>query len=154
MSWAVTGDVGERPSHQLECFRNGCITSRQKSFFNTVKGTGPCLEKHGLAIHLNVLKKLHIIRTKSCFNTVKWAGPCLGEHDQPFIWTLLKVCITSKRYLCLPPWNELGRDRGCWGARPSHQLESFWNGCITSWLKKFFNTVEGTGPCLGEHDPA
>ena len=33
---------------------------------------------------------------------------------------------------CLTPRNELGRDRGSWGARPSHQLDSFWNGCITS----------------------
>ena len=108
-----------------------------KSFFNRVKGTWPCLEKHGLAIQLNVFKKFHINRTKNCFNTVKWAGPCLGEHDQPFIWTLLKVCITSKRHLCLTPWNELGRDRGCWGARPSHYLERLWNGCITFRPKAF-----------------
>ena len=37
-----------------------------------------------------------------------------------------------KKKRCLTPRNELGRDRGCWGARPSHQLESFRNGCITS----------------------
>ena len=102
-----------------------------KKFFNTVEGTGPCLGEHDRAQILNVFEKLHAIRTKSWLNTVNWAGPCFGEHDQPFIWTLLRSCITSKRCSCLTPRNEVGRDRGCWGARPSHQLECFWNGCIT-----------------------
>ena len=37
-----------------------------------------------------------------------------------------------KTKTCLTLRNELGPDRGCWGARPSHQLECFRNGCITS----------------------
>ena len=103
-----------------------------KRFFNTVKKTGPCLGKHDLAIRLNIFEKFHIIRTKSCFNTVKWAGPWFGEHDQPFIWTLLIVCITSRRKYFWTPETKLGSDKECWGARPSHQLDYFWNGCITS----------------------
>ena len=96
-----------------------------KIFFNTVRGTGPCLEKHGLAIDLSVFEKFYINRTKSCFYTVKWAGPCLGEHDHPFVWTLLIVCITSRTKRCLTPRNELGRDSRCLGAQPSHQFECF-----------------------------
>ena len=121
-----------------------------KRFFNTVNRIGPCLEEHDPSKLSNVFWKLHAIRTKSWLNTVNWAGPCLGEHDQPFIWTLLKVCITSKRYPCLTPWNELGRDWACWGARPSNQLESFWNGSITSKRKgsstswKEFGRVSGS----------
>ena len=67
-----------------------------------------------------ILEKLH---TKKFFNTVKWAGPCLGEQDHPFIWSLLKVCITSRRNDSLTPQEKLGRDKECWEARPSHKLE-------------------------------
>ena len=105
---------------------------QSKKFCNTVNRIRPCLEKHELAKVSNVFEKFHAIRTKSWLNAVNWAGPCLGEHDQPFIWTLLKICITSKRKESSTTRNELGRDRGCWRARPSHQLECFRNGCITS----------------------
>ena len=103
-----------------------------KRFFNTVNRIGPCLGEHDPAKTSNVFEMLHAIRRKSWLNALIWAGPCLGEHDQPFIWTLLKICITSKRKEFSTPQNELGRDRGCWGARPSHQLECFRNFCITS----------------------
>ena len=97
-----------------------------KWFFNTVKRTGPCLGEHNQAMSSSVFEKLHAIQIKKVVNTVKWVGPCLGEHDQPFIWTLLSVCTTTKRNESSTPRNELGRDRGCWGARPSHQLECFY----------------------------
>ena len=103
-----------------------------KKFCNTVKRYGPCLGEHDPAKVSNVFEVFHTIPTKSWLNDVTWAGPCLGEHDQPFIWTLLKICITLKRKNFSTSRNELGRDRGCWGARPSHQLESSWNGCIIS----------------------
>ena len=127
---------------------------QKKRFFNTVKTTGPCLGKHGRTINSNVFEKFHTIQTRKLFDTVKWAGSCLGEHDEPLIWTLLTICITSKRNDSSTPQNELGRDRGCWGARPSHKLEWFLNGCITTTRKQFFNTVKRTGPQLEEHGPA
>ena len=124
-------DVGERgPAINLNVFK-WLHNIQSKKFCNTVNRIGPCLEKHEQAKISNVFEKLHAIRTKIWLNAVNWAGPCLGEHDQPFIWTLLKICITSKQKEASTPWNELGRDRGCWGARPSHQLEWFWNDCIT-----------------------
>ena len=49
-----------------------------------------------------------------------------GGAQSPFVWTLLKVCITSKRNDSSTPRNELGRDKGCWGARPSHKLQCFY----------------------------
>ena len=123
MTWAVTGDVGERgPAINLNVFTwlQNIHTNR---FFNTVNRTEPCLGEHNPAISSNVFKKLHFIQTKRFFNTAKCPGPCLGEHERPFIWTLLNVCITSKQNDFLTPQNELGRDKGCWGARPSHKLE-------------------------------
>ena len=131
------GMLGSAAQPSTWIFLNRLHNTQTKRFFNTVNKLGPCLGEHDPSKLSNVFKKLHAIRTKSWLNTVNWAGPCLGDHDQPFIWTLLKVCITSKPYPCLPPWNELGRDRGCWGAWPSSQLESFWNGCITSKQKGF-----------------
>ena len=125
-----------------------------KRFFNTVKGTGPCLGEHSPAIYSNVFEKFHTIQTRNLFDTVKWAGSCLGEHDEPFFWRLLTICITSKRKDSSTPQIQLGRDKGCWGARPSHKLEWFLNGCITYRRKKLSNTVKETGPCLGEHGPA
>ena len=137
MSWAVTGDVGERgPAINLNAFE-WLHNIQPKTFFNTVVGTGPCLKEHGPAIDLRVFEKLHNFQTKNLFKTVKWTGPCLGEHDQPFISTWLKVFLTPRRKDFSTPRNELGRDSGCWGARPSHQLECFRNGCITSRRKGF-----------------
>ena len=100
--------------------------NQTKKFFNTVKGTGPCLGELGPALNSNVFETFHTIQTRNFFNLVNWAGPCLGEHDQPFIWTLLKVCITSGRRDFSTPRFELGRDKGCWGARLSYSLECFW----------------------------
>ena len=97
-----------------------------KWFFNTVKATGPCLGEHGPAISSNVFEKLHTIPIKKVVNTVKWAGPWLGEHHHPFIWTLLKICTTSKQNDSPTPRNELGRDRGSWRAPFSHKLECFY----------------------------
>ena len=108
-----------------------------KKFCNTVNRIWKCLGEHDPAKTSNVFEMLHAIRTKSWLNAVYWAGPWLGEHDQPFIWTLLKTCITSKRKEFSTPRNELGCDRGCWGVRPSHQLECFRNGCITTRRKGF-----------------
>ena len=119
------GCWGARPSHQLECFYMAA-EHPYKKFFNTVNKTGPCLGEHNPAKSSNVFEKLHTIQKKRNFNTVKWAGPYLGEHDHPFIWTLLKVCTTSKRNEFSTPRNELGRDKGCWGAHPSHELECFY----------------------------
>ena len=113
------------PAINLNVFR-WLHNIQTKKFFNTVKATGPCLGEHGPAISSNVFEKLHTIQMRRVFNTVKWAGPCLGEHDHPFIWTLLKVCTTSNGNDFSTPGNELGRDRGCWGARPSHKLECFY----------------------------
>ena len=53
----------------------------------------------------------------------------------------------KKKYLT--PRNELGRDRGCWGARPSHQLECFRNGCITSRRKSFSTSWKELGRVSG-----
>ena len=58
MSWAVTGDVGERgPATNLNGF-NRLHNIWTKKFFKTVKGTGPCLGEHGPAITLNYSEKL------------------------------------------------------------------------------------------------
>ena len=107
-------------------FLHGCITSRRKRFFNTVNKTGPCLEEHSPTISSSVFEKLHTIHIRSIFNFVKRAKPCLGEHNQPFVWTLLSVCLTSKRNDSSTTRIELGRDRGRWRARPSNQLECFY----------------------------
>ena len=96
-----------------------------KRFFNIVKGTGLFLREHGPAINLNVLEKLLTIQKNNFFNSVNITGPCLSWHYQPFIWTVLKVCIRSRRKCSLTPRNELDRDKRCWGARPSHKLECF-----------------------------
>ena len=96
-----------------------------KKFFNTVNRTGPCLKEHNPAVRSNVLERLQAIQTKKFFNIVKWAALCLGEHDHVFVWTLLHVCITSKGNDSSTPGNELRRDKGCWGARPNHQLKCF-----------------------------
>ena len=125
----MLGSAAQQPTWK---FLKWLHNMQSKSFCNTVKKIGPCLKKHDPAKNSNVFEKLHAIRTKSWFHAVNWAGPCLGEHDQPFIWTLLKVCITSKRKLSLTTRSKLGRDRRCWEARPSHHLECFWNGCIIS----------------------
>ena len=98
-------------------------TIQKKRIFNTVKTTGPCLGDQGPAKISNVFETLHTIQTKYYFNTVKWAGPCLREHDHSFIWTLLIVFTITKRNNYSTPQNELGRNRGCWGARPSHEIE-------------------------------
>ena len=119
------GCWGARSAINLIVF-NWLYNIQTKKLFNTVKGTGPCLGEHGPAISSNVFEKLHTIQMRRVFNTVKWAGPCLEEHDQPIIWTLLKVCSTSKRNNSSTPKNELGRDKGCWKVRPSHELECFY----------------------------
>ena len=153
MNWILTRDVGERgPAKNLNVFTWLHIT-QTKRFFNTVKETRLCLKGESPAKSSNVFEKFHIIELKRFFKTVKWAGPCLGEHDHPFIWTLLKVCTTPKQNDASTPRNELGRDRGCWGARPSHKLECFYvlHNIQTN---NIFNIVRGIGPCLGEHGPA
>ena len=153
MSWTVTKDVGERgPAMNLIVFK-WLHNIQTKRFFNTVNNFGLCLGKHGPAISSNSFEKLHTIQTKRFFHTVKWGGPCLGKHDQPFIWTLAKVRITSKRNDFSTPQNELGRDIRCWRTRRSINLIVF------AWLqniqtKKVFNTVKRTEPCLGELDTA
>ena len=111
MSWAVTGDVGERgPAINLSVF-TWLHNIQRKKFINTVYKTGPCLGEHNPAISSIVFEKLHFIQTKKFLNTVKCPGPCLGEHERPFIWTLLNVCITSKRNDSSAPRIKLGRDR-------------------------------------------
>ena len=126
MSLAVTGDVGKcGPTKNLHVF-TWLHNIQTKTSFNTVKKTGPCLGEHGPSISSSVFEKFRTIQNRKFFNTVKWAGPCLGEHDQPFVWTLLNVCITSKRNDFSTPRNELGRGKGCWGARPSLELDSFY----------------------------
>ena len=109
LSWAVTGDVGERgPAINLFLLR-WRHNIQPKIFFNTVNRTGPCLGEHGPAAKSIVFENLHTMQPKNYFNTVKWAGPCLGEHEQPFIWTLLKICITSRRNDSSTPRNQLSR---------------------------------------------
>ena len=136
MSWAVTGDVGERGrAINLNVF-TWLHNFHTKRFFNTVKKTRACLGEHNPAITSNVFEKFHTIQIRRVFNTVKWPGLCLGEHDYPFIWTLLKVCTTPKWIDFSTQRNELGRDKVCWGARPSHKLEcltSRRNGFSTPW---------------------
>ena len=131
MSWAVTGDVGEPGlAINLNVFKS-LHNIQSKKFCNTVNRLGPCFKKHDPAKISTLFEKFHALRTISWLNAVNWSGPCLGEHDQPVIWTLLKIGTTSKQEESSTPRNELGRDKGCWAARPSHQLESFWIGCIT-----------------------
>ena len=152
MSWAVTKDVGERgPAINLNVF-HWLHNIQTKKFFNSVKTTEPCLGEHGPAARSNVFEKLHTIQMKKVFDTMKRAGPCLREQDHPFIWTLLKACITSKQEEFSTPQSGFGRDRGCWGARSRNELEWFtWlHNIQTKW---FFNTVKEFGPCLGKHGP-
>ena len=130
-------------------FLKWLLKIQTKRFCNTVKRNGPCLGEHDPAKVSNVFEMFHTIPTKSWLNDVNWAGPCLGKHDQPFIWTLLKVCITSKRKKFSTSRNELGRDRACWEARPSHQLESFWRGCIPSRRKGFLTPWTELGRVWG-----
>ena len=121
LSWAVTGDVGERgPAMNLMVYYPDEIVLPHQERIWAVFG------EHNPAIRSNVFEKLHTIQIKKVVHTVKWAGPCLGEHDHPSFSRLLKVCTTSKRNDPLTPRNQLGRDRGCWGARPSHKLEWFY----------------------------
>ena len=86
-----------RPSLNLECFWKAWshpdvkLTQHRELSWTVFGGARP-------AVHLNVVEKLHNIKTKTS----------------------------------LTPRKKLGRDRGCWGARPSHQLECFRNSCITS----------------------
>ena len=126
------GMVGSAAQPSTWKFLKWLHNTQTKKFCNSVNKYGPCLGKHDPAKISNIFEWFHTIRTISWPNAVIWAGPCLGEHNQPFIWTLLKICNTSKRKESSTPRNELGHDRGCWEARPSHQLECFWNGCITS----------------------
>ena len=71
MSWAVTGDVGERgPAINLNGFKR-VHNIQTKRFFNTVKGTGPCLGEHGPAINSNVFEEFPTIQTRKLFDTVK-----------------------------------------------------------------------------------
>ena len=126
MSWAVPGDVGERgPAINTNVFTRlqNIHTSR---FFKTEKKLGRVWGNTTQPQIRMFLKRFVPSRRKRFFNNVKWAGPCLGEHERPFIWTLLKVCTISKRNDSSTPRNELGRDRGCWRARPSHKLECFY----------------------------
>ena len=120
-----------------------------KKFYNTVNRIGPCLGKHDPAKNSKVFEKFHAIRMKSWLIAVSWAGPCLRKHDQPFIWALLKICATSKQKESSTPRNELGRDRGGWGARPSHQLECFWNGCERSRRKISSTSIKELGRVWG-----
>ena len=126
MSCAVTGDVGEcGPAMSLNVFKS-LHNIQTRGSINTVKDFGLYLGEHGSAICSNVFEKLHTIQTKKFLHTVKWTGPCLGEHDEPFIWTLVKVSITSKRNHSSTPRKELTRDKRCWGARPSLKHERFY----------------------------
>ena len=119
MSWAVTGDVGER----------------------------------GPAINLNVFTWLHNIQTNRFFNTVIRKVLCLGEHDHPFIWTFLKLCITSKRNESSTPRNELSRDKDIGERGPAINLNVS-KRLQNIQTKQFFNTVKRTGLCLKDHNPA
>ena len=145
MSWAVTEDVGERgPAINLNVF-TWLHNIHAKKLFNTAKGARLCLGEHGPAISSTVFENFHIIQMRRVFNFVKWPGLCLGEHDYPFIWTLLKVCTTTKRDDSSTPRNELGRDKGCWGARLSRKLQCLTsrpNGSSTPWKK--LNRVWGS----------
>ena len=61
MSWAVTGDVGERgPAINLKLLKLLHNIWTKKVFQHREK-TGPCLGEHGPAITLNVFKKLQTI---------------------------------------------------------------------------------------------
>ena len=120
------GMLGSAAQPWTWMFLHGCKITIKIFSIHTVKRAGPCLGEHGQAISSNVFEKLHTIQRKRFFNTVKCYGSCLGEHERPLIWTLLNVCITSKQNDSSTPETELGRDRGCWGARPSHELECFY----------------------------
>ena len=68
MSWAVTGDVGERgPAINLNGFKR-VHNIQTKKVFNTVRGTGPCLGEQGPVIKSNVFEKLHTIQTRNMFS--------------------------------------------------------------------------------------
>ena len=154
MSWAVTGDVGERgPAINLNVFK-WLHNIQSKKFCNTVNRIGPCLGKHDPAKISNVFEKLHAIQTKSWLNAVIWTGPCLGKHDQPFIWTLLKICTTSKQKQIFDAAKRAGPWQGMLGSAAQPSTWKFLKWLHNIQTKNSFNTVEGTGPCLGEHDPA
>ena len=72
-----------------------------------------------------------------------------GGARPAVMWTLLIVCITSNRKHSLTPRNKLGRDRGCWEARPRHQLDSFRNGCVESRRKDFSTPWKELGRVWG-----
>ena len=64
MSWAVTGDNGERgPALNLIVFK--LLHKIQTKKFNTVKKFGPCLGEHGPALIWNVFEKFHINQTRT-----------------------------------------------------------------------------------------
>ena len=122
--------------------------NQTKRSLNTVNKTGPCLGKHGPAINSNDFEKLNTMQTRSVFDTVKWAGPCLGKHVQPFIWTLLTICIISPQKKCQRremSWAVTGdvEERG-----PAINLKVF-NRLHNIKTKRFFNTVKKTGPVWG-----
>ena len=111
--------------------------------------------KHCPTISSNVFEKLRTIQMRRFFNTVKCPGPCLGEHERPFIWTLLNVCITSKRNDSSTPRIELGRDRKNepWQKKLGSAAQpSTWmclNGCITSRRKSFSTPWKKLGRVWG-----
>ena len=105
---------------------NGCITFRRKEFLTPWKELSRVWESTAQPQVRMFFKNLLPSKGKKFFKTVKCVRPWLGEHDQPLIWTLLKVCTTTKQNDSSTPRSELGRDRGCWDARPSHQLECFY----------------------------
>ena len=95
--------------------------------------------------------KASYLSKEKVFQKRKMPWTVFGGARTSVIWTLMNVYITSKRNDSLTPRNELGRDKGCWGARPSHKLESLtWPHNIQT--SRFFNIVIRTGPCLSEHD--
>ena len=78
------------------------------------------------AVHLNVVARLHNIKTKWLFNAAKLAGPWQGmlkNAAQPSNWMCLIGCITSDKKVLQHRernWSVFG------GAWPSHKFECFW----------------------------
>ena len=132
MSWAVTGDVGERgPVLNMKVFTwlQNIHTSR---IFNTVKGTGLCLGKHNPATSSNVFETLFTIQTKIFFNTVDWAGPCLGATRPSGILNVFEKlhCIKTKSFFNAANW--AGPWQGMLGSAAQQWKWMFLHGCITS----------------------
>ena len=131
-----SGCWGARPSHQFECFWNGCITSRLRGFSTPWKELGrvwgsTTQPKSGMFLKSFTPSGRKLDSTPWIELDRVWGTTTNRSFER--CWKTAQH--QKKKYLT--PRNELGRDKGCWGARPSHQLDCFWNGCMTSWRRVF-----------------